>query len=102
MKLIRLGIFAMALGVGGVGDNGYNYTTLSYSSGPGFWKNVNNGTTDPHKPWLDASTLDVHNKTYRQLSQIPAYDAYHGGEDVAVYATGRNLRSKLQCSAGFF
>lgn len=75
-------------GVGGVGDNGYNYTTLSYSSGPGFWKNVNNGTTDPHKPWLDASTLDVHNKTYRQLSQIPAYDAYHGGEDVAVYATG--------------
>ncbi|EFX85107.1 salivary alkaline phosphatase [Daphnia pulex] len=75
-------------GVSGVGDNGYNYTTLSYSSGPGFWNNVNNQTTDPSKPWLDASTLDIHNKTYRQLSQIPADDAFHGGEDVAVYATG--------------
>lgn len=49
---------------------------------------MNNQTTDPTKPWLDASTLDIHNKTYRQLSQIPAYDALHGGEDVAVYATG--------------
>jgi hypothetical protein len=52
---------------------------------------VNNQTTDPSKPWLDASTLDIHNKTYRQLSQIPADDAFHGGEDVAVYATGTDL-----------
>jgi hypothetical protein len=56
---------------------------------------VNNQTTDPTKPWLDASTLDIHNKTYRQLSQIPAYDAFHGGEDVAVYATGIDLYQLL-------
>jgi alkaline phosphatase len=88
-------LVTILLGVSGVGDNGYNYTTLSYSSGPGFWNNVNNQTTDPSKPWLDASTLDIHNKTYRQLSQIPADDAFHGGEDVAVYATGTDFFSQL-------
>lgn len=71
-----------------MGDNGYNYTTLTYSSGPGFWSNVNNNTNDPHKPWLDASDLDVHGADYRQLSKIPTSFSFHGGEDVTVYATG--------------
>lgn len=70
------------------GKQAYNYTTLSYSTGPGFWSNVNNQSTDPHHPWLDPSTLNIHDKSYRQSSQIPSDDAYHGGEDVAVYATG--------------
>jgi len=47
-------------GLAGVGDNGYNYTTLSYASGPGFWNNVNNNTQNASVPWLDASTLDIH------------------------------------------
>ena len=72
----------------GTAENGYNYTTLTYSSGPGFWMNVNNQTKNATKPWLDASTLNIHSKDYRQLSQIPAQDSFHGGEDVAVFATG--------------
>ena len=74
-------------------DNGQNFTTLSYSSGPGFWQNVDNDTQNPHTPWLDPSTLDIHGKDYRQLSYIPLPDANHGGEDVAVYATGNQQDS---------
>jgi len=32
--------------------------------------------------------LDISSKNYQQLSKIPAKKAFHGGEDVAVYATG--------------
>ncbi len=69
-------------------DKGYNFTTLTYSSGPGFYMNVNKETKDPSKPWIDATQFDIQSKDYQQLSKIPAKKAFHGGEDVAVYATG--------------
>lgn len=73
---------------GEVGDNGYNQTTLTYSSGPGFMKNINNQSTNPLFPWHDSSTLNIHDKNFRQVSINPLGSAAHGGEDVAVYATG--------------
>jgi len=69
-------------------QNGYNYTTLSYSTGPGFWQNLNNQSTDPSFPWHDPSTRNISSKNYKQVAQTPMHDARHGGEDVAVYATG--------------
>ena len=80
-------IIAKIKGLAGKGDNGYNYTTLTYSSGPGFWKNINMRTRNPSKPWLDATNFDTHSKGYQQLSQIPG-GSFHSGEDVAIYATG--------------
>ena len=73
---------------GNKADNDYNYTTLSYSTGPGFWANVNRAALNATSPWLDPSTLNVHSKDYKQLAHTPAGDASHGGEDVAVYASG--------------
>lgn len=73
---------------GNTADNGYNYTTLSYSTGPGFWANINDDTPNITSPWHDPTTLDIHSKDYMQLSHTPAGDASHGGEDVAVYASG--------------
>ena len=69
-------------------QNGYNFTTLTYSTGPGFWKNVNNLTQDFSQPWNDPTTLDIHSKEYRQLAHTPTPYSAHGGEDVAVYAEG--------------
>jgi len=71
-----------------VGDNGYNQTTLTYSSGPGFMRNINNQSTDPYFPWHDSSKLDIHDKNFRQAAINPMEAAAHGGEDVAVYAKG--------------
>ena len=74
-----------------VGDNGYNQTTLTYSSGPGFMRNINNQSTDPYFPWHDSSKLDIHDKNFRQAAINPMEAAAHGGEDVAVYAKGSHF-----------
>lgn len=88
-------ITGLTNGVDNPSENKYNFTTLSYSTGPGFWNNLAssaNGTNSSLKeaplPFKDPTTLDIHNKDYRQLSHTPAEDSSHGGEDVAVYAHG--------------
>ena len=78
-------------GIAYTGSNGYNFTTLSYSTGPGFWTNINNQTNDISRPWMDTETLNIHDKNYRQVAHTPTRIARHGGEDVAVYAQGNRL-----------
>lgn len=56
------------------------YTTLMYSSGPGFAK-----TETGRKNITGINTAD---KNYVQQATVPRSTATHGGEDVGVYAIG--------------
>ena len=81
------------LGISGeMGDNGYNQTTLTYSTGPGFMEHINNRSTNPFFPWYDSTVLNIHDKEFRQVSINPMGASAHGGEDVAVYATGNSFK----------
>ncbi len=80
---------------------GRSYTTLGYTNGPG-----NNGASDaqpqgpkhyPHSPGHydpapvprpDLDTVDTEDPDYLQEAGIPMRGETHGGEDVAVYASG--------------
>lgn len=75
-----------------MGDNGYNQTTLTYSTGPGFMEHINNRSTNPFFPWYDSTVLNIHDKEFRQVSINPMGASAHGGEDVAVYATGNSFK----------
>jgi alkaline phosphatase len=55
------------------------YTTLGYANGPG-------ASTD--KPREDLSSVDTTDPAFRQQSLVPADSETHGGEDVAIYASG--------------
>ncbi|HEV8592328.1 MAG TPA: alkaline phosphatase, partial [Pyrinomonadaceae bacterium] len=57
------------------------YTTLGYANGPG-----NKG--NPDRPVLTQE--QVTNPDYLQSSGVPLIDETHGGEDVAIFATGVN------------
>ena len=54
------------------------YTTLGYSNGPGFIKG--------NRPVLTQD--QVTNPNYKQESILPLNNETHGGEDVAIFATG--------------
>ncbi|GIY35463.1 alkaline phosphatase, tissue-nonspecific isozyme [Caerostris extrusa] len=60
--------------------DGMPYTTLMYSTGPGY-----KITADGRENITDINTAD---KDYRQQATVPRSTATHGGEDVGVYATG--------------
>lgn len=69
------------LGFGGISDvDSMPYTTLMYSSGNGF------NVTDNHRP--NITDVDTADKEYKQLATVPDTYAYHGGEDVLLYAIG--------------
>lgn len=54
------------------------YTSLLYSTGPGYTGNGRQNITG----------IDTTNKDYRQQAAVPRKSVTHSGEDVAVYATG--------------
>ncbi|HZV98495.1 MAG TPA: alkaline phosphatase [Methylophilaceae bacterium] len=59
------------------------YTTLSYANGPGARKAANNGGKRPDLTEVDTEELD-----YRQEAIVELEAETHGGEDVAIYASG--------------
>jgi alkaline phosphatase len=61
---------------------GKPFTTLSYANGPG------PKTTASGRP--DLSKVDTTDPNYLQESEIPLAAETHGGEDVAIFATGVN------------
>ncbi|MFA5630004.1 MAG: alkaline phosphatase [Porticoccaceae bacterium] len=71
--------------------DGKPYTTLAYANGPGHAlhdaiaeREAKGGA--PGR--ADTSTIDPTAKNYFQESLVPHYSETHGGEDVAIYATG--------------
>ena len=60
------------------GDDGKAYTTLGYTNGPG-------AVTVPRP---DPATLDTTALAYKQQALVPLSSETHGGEDVAVRASG--------------
>lgn len=70
---------------------GMPYTTLNYTAGPGY----RNGTIEqingaPVRKRFDFFTIDPTAPDFLQEAMIPINDETHGGEDVAIYATGVN------------
>jgi alkaline phosphatase len=59
-----------------------NYTTLMYNNGPGFRLPPPNGTG------INITGADTTHKDFKQLAAVPVASETHGGDDVAVYATG--------------
>ena len=62
------------------------YATLSYANGPGFENNVLK-----HSPGLKRRNLletDMKHKSYQFPSTVPLESETHGGDDVAVFASG--------------
>jgi alkaline phosphatase len=60
--------------------DGKPYTTLSYANGP--------GAKPDGTPRDDLTGVDTTAPDYRQQALVPAQSETHGGEDVAIYATG--------------
>ncbi|MCW5627138.1 MAG: alkaline phosphatase, partial [Burkholderiales bacterium] len=79
---------------------GLPYTTLSYANGPGYSGATNLQGAGPkrfeHEPARalmaegrsDLTTVDTEAPDYLQESPMPMPSETHGGEDVAVFATG--------------
>ncbi|XP_055337448.1 alkaline phosphatase-like [Paramacrobiotus metropolitanus] len=64
---------------GGVGDDQKPYLTLSYANGPGHVKEW---------PRRNLTEVDTEADDFRQDALVPRSSETHGGEDVAIYATG--------------
>jgi alkaline phosphatase len=61
---------------------GKPYTTLGYINGP--------GTKPTADGRADLSGVDTADPNYLQEAEIPLGSETHGGEDVAIFATGPN------------
>jgi alkaline phosphatase len=59
--------------------DGKPYTTLSYANGPG---------ADNEHPRADLSKVDTTALDFRQQALVPMGSETHGGEDVAIFASG--------------
>ncbi len=69
------------------------YTTLGYINGPGYASLPVGGDGRYAKPYAagqrtDLSQLDTEHQGFHQEALIPLESETHGGEDVAIYATG--------------
>jgi len=73
-----LGVVQNVDGTLAKGDDGKAYTTLGYTNGPG-------AVTVPRP---DPATLDTTALAYKQQALVPMSSETHGGEDVAVRASG--------------
>lgn len=65
------------------------YEALTYATGPGFFRHRSeekNETWIPVKSFSDEQRKDPQ---YMHLAAVPMKDSAHGGEDVAVFATGK-------------
>ena len=67
------------------GLDGKPYTTLSYASGQTGCR-LEDGEPDCTRE--DLSDVDTTDKDFRQPSLVPMYSETHGGDDVAIFATG--------------
>ena len=80
-------------------ENGMPYTTLGYMNGRGFRDygeelNADRGYGDPIAAGRqDLSDVDTTQPGYHQEALVPLGSETHGGEDVAVYATGPGARA---------
>lgn len=63
-------------------DDNLPYATISYANGPGYERNVD------HDGRLNLKRVDMHEKTYEFPSTVPLGLETHGGDDVAVFASG--------------
>jgi alkaline phosphatase len=70
------------LGFAGKDANKRPYTTLSYANGPGHRDFAKEGV-ESDSPNTDTEAFD-----FKQAAAIPLRVETHGGEDVAIYATG--------------
>lgn len=97
---------------------GLPFTTLSYANGRGYWGASNDQPEGPKKccleprtfnPFLkgryDLSAVNTTDVDYLQESAIPLGSETHGGEDVAIFATGVNahlIRGSMEQNWIFF
>uniref|UniRef100_A0A023EU01 Alkaline phosphatase n=1 Tax=Aedes albopictus TaxID=7160 RepID=A0A023EU01_AEDAL len=67
------------------------YETITYANGPGFQTHrINDSSDQPSHlgTWIPVETMNRSAMDYRHLSAFYIGDETHGGEDVAVFATG--------------
>ncbi|XP_017487431.1 PREDICTED: membrane-bound alkaline phosphatase [Rhagoletis zephyria] len=64
-------------------DDDLPYTILSYANGPGFSK-----TYSSKNGRKDLSDADLDDPSYKYMATVPLESETHGGDDVAVYASG--------------
>jgi alkaline phosphatase len=82
---------------------GLPYTTLSYANGPGYtgasaaqaegpkrYPHTGRGQSGITRGRPDLSSIDTADPNYMQESSVPFGAETHGGEDVAIYASGPN------------
>ncbi len=69
--------------------DGQPYTTLSYANGPAFRAPPPNaGAVGPHPARKLTESVDTTAPGYHQEALVPLDSETHGGEDVAIYASG--------------
>ncbi len=73
-------------GAAATGLDGKPYTTLSYANGQSACRQAADKTLDCSRE--DVTNVDTTAKDYLQTSRVPMYSETHGGEDVAVFASG--------------
>jgi alkaline phosphatase len=74
-----------------LGTDGKPYTTLGYANGPSaLFAGIEKGATEPKPAGVrpDLAAVDTANVDYLQPSLVPLESETHGGEDVAIYASG--------------
>jgi alkaline phosphatase len=74
-----------------LGTDGKPYTTLGYANGPSaLFAGIEKGATEPKPAGVrpDLTSIDTAAVDYLQPSLVPLESETHGGEDVAIYATG--------------
>lgn len=64
-------------------QNDKHYATLSYANGPGLSELL-----DEAGVYKDLRTVDMHQQTFKYPSTVPMDYETHGGDDVAVFASG--------------
>ncbi|XP_071945549.1 alkaline phosphatase-like [Antedon mediterranea] len=68
------------------GSDGLPYTTLAYANGPGGNQVFESYNKTGQRP--DNRGVDTEDKDYKQDALVPKSSETHGGEDVAIYASG--------------